>query len=137
MAYQTLPKEIRDNLTSLYATPVFITWQLLGSVNQLRTVSLVNICPAQSLVSYYLSQDQLGVHSKTAITWVGAIRPFVKTKSSVNTSISVVSIVSHRLKTQFKLNPVRQKISDRYPYFAGKFTSQLKSLFDIFVSYPR
>ena len=52
-------------------------------------------------VSYTLTQDRLLVDSGSAVTWVGADKHYVKTKSSVNTKMSVVSIAPHRLMTKF------------------------------------
>jgi hypothetical protein len=44
------------------------------------------------IVSYILAQDQLLLDSGSATTWVGANKPYVKTKSSVKTKDSGVSI---------------------------------------------
>ena len=61
----------------------------------------------------------------TALTWVGMNGAYVMTNSRVNANISVVSIVSQRLKIQFKLNTVRQdQPSMKSSLITGKFTSQ-------------
>jgi hypothetical protein len=75
-------------------------------------------------VSYILAQDQLLVDSGSAITWVGANKHYVETKSSVKTKNSVVSIASHKLMTQLKPRLVRQNIAYNIGSFTGKFTSQ-------------
>jgi hypothetical protein len=77
-----------------------------------------------SMVSYILAQDRLIVDSGTALTWVGANNPYVETKSSVKTEDSAVSIASHGLMTQLKLNLVRQNITYSKGFFTGKSTSQ-------------
>ena len=51
------------------------------------------------MVSYILTQDQLLLDSGSALTWVGANKSYVRTKSSVKTKDSVVSIASHELMT--------------------------------------
>jgi len=76
------------------------------------------------MVSYILAQDQLLVDSGSAITWVGANKHYVKTKSSVKTKDFVVSIASHRLMTQLKPNLVRQNTTYANGFFIGKSTSQ-------------
>jgi hypothetical protein len=75
-------------------------------------------------VSYILAQDQLLVDSGSAITWVGANKHYVETKSSVKTKNSVVSIASHKLMTLLKPRLVRQNIAYNIGSFTGKFTSQ-------------
>ncbi len=47
------------------------------------------------MVAYILAQDQLLLDSGSALTWVGANnKSYVKTKTSVKTKESVVSIAS-------------------------------------------
>ena len=77
-------------------------------------------------VSYTLTQDRLLVDSGSAMTWVGADkhRDYVKTKNSVNTKMSVVSIAPHRLMTKLKLNLVCQNITYDNGFFNGNFTLQ-------------
>jgi hypothetical protein len=75
-------------------------------------------------VSYILAQDQLLVDSGSAITWVGANKNYVETKSSVKTKDSVVSIASHGLITQLKRNLVHQNTTYSSGFFTGKLTSQ-------------
>lgn len=76
------------------------------------------------MVPYILAKDRLIVDSGSALTWVGANKPYVKTKSSVKTKDSAVSIASHGLMTQLKLNLVRQNITYSSGFFTGKLTLQ-------------
>ena len=76
------------------------------------------------MVPYILSKDQLLLDSGSALTWVGANKPYVKTKSSVKTKDTAVSIASLGLMTQLKLNFVRQNITYSNGFFSGKLTSQ-------------
>jgi hypothetical protein len=79
------------------------------------------------MVSYIPAQDRLIVDTGSGFTWVGAntANPYVKTKSSVKTKDSVVSVMSYGLTTQLKVNdPVRQDITYSNGFFTGKFTSQ-------------
>jgi hypothetical protein len=87
------------------------------------------------MVSYILAQDQLLVDSGSALTWLGANgKTYVKTKSSVKTKESVVSIASHGLMTHLELNLVCQNTTYSNGFLTGKFTSQC--LFDMFTSIP-
>jgi hypothetical protein len=90
-------------------------------VTRLRTVSLVNLC---IVWSHILAQDRLLVDTGSATTWVGANNNYVKTKSSVKTKESVVSIAPHGLISQLKLILVRQNVTYGSGFFTGKFTSQ-------------
>ena len=76
------------------------------------------------MVTYILAQDRLLVDPGSAITWIGANKHYVKTKTSVKTKESVVCISSHVLISQLKLNVVRQNITYSNGFFTGKFTSQ-------------
>jgi cathepsin E len=78
------------------------------------------------MVSHILAQDQLLLDSGSAVTWVGANKPYVKTKSSVNTNDFAVSIALHglRVMTQLNLNLVRQNATYDNGFFTGKSTSQ-------------
>ena len=98
------------------------TWRLLASVIRLQAVSLGKFLPR--IVSYILAQDRLLLDTGSAITWVGANKPYVPTKNSVKTKESAVCIASHRLMTQLKLNLVRQNITYSNGFFTGMFTSQ-------------
>jgi len=71
-----------------------------------------------------------------ALTWVGMNKEYVKTNSSVRTDNFVVSTVSHGLMTQPNSIP---RVSIHHPGKAviSRVRLPRKSLFDIFMSYPR
>jgi hypothetical protein len=73
------------------------------------------------MVTHTLFLDSLIIDTGSSNTWVGAKRPYVKTKTSVKTSNRVVSIpVTPRLVVQRRLKPMSQAV----PYGSGSFSGK-------------
>jgi hypothetical protein len=89
-----------------------------------------------ALVSYISILDNLVVDTGSGNTWLGADKPYNKTKTSVKTSDIFVSTILWGFLAQLKLTHVNQNITYSNGSALGK-CSLARVLFPIFTSYSR